>query len=112
MVVILLIIGGVVLIVRFIFLFGFLGEVFKFEKVWFLIFFVVVLVICYVCFIVLIWKILKEVGLRVVVFYVVVVGIIISFIVFLILNFGFKFLDCWIYDVLYVFGVGVLGYGG
>lgn len=47
-----------------------------------------------------------------VVFYVAVVGTIISLIASLISNFGFKFPDCRTHDALYVLGAGALGYGG
>lgn len=105
-------IGGVVLIARPTFLFGSLGEASKSEKVWFPTLLAVVSAICHACSIVLTRKISKEVGSRVVVFYVAVVGTIISLIASLISNFGFKFPDCRTHDALYVLGAGALGYGG
>lgn len=104
--------GGVVLIARPTFLFGSSGESPKSEKVWFPTLLAVVSAICHACSIILTRKISKEVGSRVVVFYVAVVGSIISLVASLISNFRFKFPYCRTYDALYVLGAGALGYSG
>ena len=105
-------IGGVVLIARPTFLFGSLGESSSTEQIWVPTLLAVTSAICHACSIVLTRKISKAVGTRVVVFYVAVVGSVISFAASLISNSGFKFPDCDTYDAVYVLAAGALGYSG
>lgn len=105
-------IGGVVLIARPTFLFGSLGESSSTEQIWVPTLLAVASAICHACSIVLTRKISKAVGTRVVVFYVAVVGSVISFAASLISNSGFKFPDCDTYDAVYVLAAGALGYSG
>ena len=110
MVAIVLSIGGVVLIARPTFLFCSLGESSSTEQIWVPTLLAVTSAICHACSIVLTRKISKAVGTRVVVFYVAVVGSVISFAASLISNSGFKFQDCDTYDAVYVLAAGALGY--
>ena len=105
-------IGGVVLIARPTFLFGSLGDSSSTEQIWVPTLLAVTSAICHACSIVLTRKISKAVGTRVVVFYVAVVGSVISFAASLISNSGFKFPDCDTYDAVYVLAAGALGYSG
>ena len=108
----LLSIGGVVLIARPTFLFGSLGESSSTAQIWVPTLLAVTSAICHACSIVLTRKISKAVGTRVVVFYVAVVGSVISFAASLISNSGFKFPHCDTYDAVYVLAAGALGYSG
>lgn len=48
-------------------------------------------------------------NVRVVVFYFVVVGVVVSFCILVIFG-GLKYLDCGIYDIVYVIIIGFIGY--
>ena len=112
LIVTLLSLAGVVLIARPTFLFGSrLGESSGSKQVWFPALMAVLSAIFSACSFVLVRKIAKEVGTRVVVFYFAVFGSVISLGAALISG-GFKYPDCGTYDVLYIIACGFLGYFG
>lgn len=108
----LLSLAGVVLIARPTFLFGSrLGESSGSKQVWFPALMGVLAAIFAAFSFVLVRKVSKEVGARVVVFYFSVLGSVISLGAALISG-GFKYPDCETYDVLYIIACGFLGYFG
>ena len=103
-------IGGVVLIGRPTFLFGTLGKNSGSQHAWIPTLLAVAAAFSAAVSAVLTRKVSQEVGPRVVVFYLSVVGSIVSFVASLIS--GFKYPDCETYDSIYMLAVGGLGYFG
>ena len=103
--------GGVVLIAKPTFLFGSLSEGSSTKQEWFPAVMAVISSIFVACTLVLVRKVSQEVSARVVVFYLAVVGSIVSLCATLIFG-GFKYPDCGTHDIYYVIAYGFLGYLG
>ena len=106
----LLSIGGVILIARPTFLFGSHGEASGSMQVWVSTFLAVVGPIAAAFSTILTRKMSQEVGVRVVIFYFLLVGTIMSFPASMISE--FKYPDCGTYDAIYIIVAAFLGYGG